>query len=536
MNFKLTVILVIFLYIIYYLKDYLENPAYNTDISKIECDPLSLKYIKNGKVDKSSLFTKKTMDHDIQKENLLLLKEFLYSKNIRYYIDCGTMLGAVRDKDLIKGDTDADIMISKPSVKDIRKNRHLLEKMGFISFRNSDSWMSMSLLRKGEYIDLYSFWWHIPFELIEYPFLGTYFPVPKFYEEYLTEVYNNWETPSNSKGGFIIFLRNWEWGMKKYVKNHTVPILTDNIVNFRYKPLKYKMENILHKINGYTIDESINLNKLPPIFQIFDYKIHGFNSFLINDRLKGNAKSAKLVYCFPKRALTNSFEEFSDLQNDDKRILVVMGEDTHSSKLSSDQKNKILNKFSTVFWEANKDPDFLTLPMGLISCYISLNGLEKAEDAIKRAVGKEKTKLMVIPEWNLLSTSLKNPKNAVSSRTRLGEFVDETKEHGFYDFINIEPRDYYETISNYKFMVCPTGNGIQAPKIFEAILVRTIPIVENELCFRQLKELGVPLLIVEKWYDLTEEFLSNVKIDVDWEEAINLCSMKGVTEIIQSKL
>lgn len=534
MKFKyifILILLVILLYIIYYLKDRMEIPYFNTDISKVEVDPLSLKYIKNGKIDTKSLFSKKNMDHEIQKENLLLLKEFLYSQNIRYYIDCGTMLGAVRDKDLIKGDTDADIMISKPSVKDIRKKRHLLEKMGFISFRNSNSWMSLSLLRKGEYIDLYSFWWHIPFELIDYPFLGTYFPVPKFYEEYLTEQYINWKTPSNSKGP-----QNWEWGMKKYVKNHSVHILSDYIVNFRYKPFKYKIENILYKRNGYIIDESVNLNKLPPIFEIFDYKIHSFNSFLIIDRLKGNAKTAKLVYCYPERVLTNSFKEFSDLQNDDKRILVVMGEDTHSSKLSSAQKNKILDKFSTVFWEANNDPDFLTLPMGLNACYISLNGLEKAEDAIKRAVDKEKTKLMVIPEWNLLSTSLKNPKNAVGSRTRLGEFVDETKEDGFYDFIKIDPRDYYETISNYKFMVCPTGNGIQAPKIFEAILVRTIPIVENELCFRQLKELGVPLLIVENWYELTEKFLSNVEIDVDWEKAIHLCSVKGVTELIESKL
>ena len=531
MKFKLTFILIFLAIFLYIIKDYLEIPIYNTDPSNVPFEPLSFKYIKNGKVDQSSLFKKKTMDHDIQKENLLLLKDFLYSQNIRYYIDCGTMLGAVRDKDLIKGDTDADVMISKPSVKDIRNKRHLLEKMGFISFRNSNFWMSMSLLRKGEYIDLYSFWWHIPFELIDYPFLGTFFPVPKFYEEYLTEQYIDWKIPSNSKGPL-----NWERGMKKYVKNHKVPILTDNIVNFRYKPFKYKLENILYKRNGYNIDKSINLNKLPSIFQIFDYKIHSFNSFLINDRLKGNANTAKLVYCYPERALTNSFKEFSDLQNDDKRILVVMGEDTHSSKLRIDQKNKILNKFSTVFWEANNDTEFLTLPMGLNACYISLNGLEKAEDAIKRAVNKEKTLLLVIPEWNKFSISLKNPKNVVSSRTRLCQFVDKTKEDGFYDFINIDPRDYYETISNYKFMVCPTGNGIQAPKIFEAILVRTIPIVEDELCFRQLKDLGIPLLIVQNWYDLTEEFLMNVEIDVDWEEAIHLCSVKGVTEIIQSKL
>jgi hypothetical protein len=174
--------------------------------------------------------------------------------------------------------------------------------------------------------------------------------------------------------------------------------------------------------------------------------------------------------------------------------------------------------------------------MGLNACYISLNGLEKAEDSIKRAVDKEKTSLMVIPEWNKFSVGLKNPKNAVGSRTRLSQFVDETEKDGFYDFIKIEPRDYYETISNYKFMVCPTGNGIQAPKIFEAILVRTIPIVENELCFRQLKELGIPLLIVENWYDLTEEFLTNIVINVDWEKAIHLFSVEGVREIIYSKL
>ena len=533
MKFNLTFFL-IFLFIfsvgISYCDNFLDVPSYNTDLSNVLYEPLSFKYIKNGKIDKKSLFSKKNMDHDIQKENLLLLKEFLYSQNIRYYIDCGTMLGAVRDKDLIKGDTDADIMISKPSVKEIRNKKHLLEKMGFILFRNKNGWLPMSLLRKGEYIDLYSFWWHIPFELIDYPFLGTFFPVPKFYEEYLTEQYNNWKIPSNDKGNF-----NWEWGMKKYVKNHSVPILTDIIVNFRYKPFKYKRENIFHRRNGYIIDNSVNLDKLPTIFKSFDYIIPRFQN-IFEDLSKNDAKTAKVVYCYPDRVLYNNFSEFSDLNGNDKRILVAMGEDTHSSKLSIKQKNNILKKFSTVFWEANNDESFLTLPMGLNACYISLNGLEKAEDAIKRAVGKEKTKLMVIPEWNKFSTSLKNPKNAVSSRTRLEQFVNETNGNGLYDFIKIDPRDYYEIISNYKFMICPTGNGIQAPKIFEAILVRTIPIVEDELCFRQLKQLGVPLMIIKNWSDLSRELLTGIYETVNWEKAIELCTVKGVTDIIYSKL
>ena len=120
MIFIITFFLVLFAllsYIISFMFLYLELQSCNTDLSKINYEPLSFNYINNAKLNKRALYNKKTMNNDIQKENLLLLKEFLESQNIRYYIDCGTLLGAVRDKDLIKGDTDADVMISKASVE-----------------------------------------------------------------------------------------------------------------------------------------------------------------------------------------------------------------------------------------------------------------------------------------------------------------------------------------------------------------------------------------------------------------------------------
>jgi len=536
MIFIITFFLVLFAllsYIISFMFLYLELPSCNTDLSKINYEPLSFNYINNAKLNKRALYNKKTMNNDIQKENLLLLKEFLESQNIRYYIDCGTLLGAVRDKDLIKGDTDADVMISKASVEELRSKIYLLEKQGFISFRNSRWWLPMSLLRKGEYIDIYSFWWHIPFETIDYPFLGTFFPVPKFYEEYLTEAYRNWKVPSNDKGPL-----NWERGMIKYVKKHTVPNILDFVVHFRYKPYIYIKWLNDYKRDCYLVDKSVNLNKLPLIFKEFDYEIHGTvaSFFCCFNRARKNVKDAKVVYCYPEKALSYGFNQFSDLEDGEKRVLIAMGEDTKSSKLSINQKNKILRKFSTVFWEANNDSSFLTLPMGFNACYVSLHGLDKTEIAIKKAVDKQKSKLLVIPAWNKFSTELENPNRRVSSRTRLGKFVSETKNEEWYDFVSICPNDYYKTISDYKFMICPTGNGIQAPKIFESILVRTIPIVEDELCFHQLKEMGIPLLIVKNWSDLSEEFLMNVSLSVDWEEAIRLFSVKGVTDIIYSKL
>lgn len=533
----MTISLVIFFI---YLKKKLELlPYYDTNLSKITYEPLSFQYINSDKIDQRSLFAKKTMDNSVQKENLLLLKDFLESQKIRYYIDCGTLLGAVRDKDFIKGDTDVDIMVSKVGIQEIRSKLYILERLGFISFRNSRTSMSMSLLRKGEYIDFYTFWTNIPFELIKYPFLGTTFPIPKYYEEYLTESYIIWKTPSADKGP-----GNWEKGMRKYVANHKITTLIDDIVNFRYKPYKYQKELKQHKRNGIIVDESVDLNKLPSIFEGFDYEIHGllwgFNllwyKIWLNGGVRGNSKTSKVVYCFPERALYYNFNQFSDLHLGEKRVLVAMGEDTHSSKLSPNQKNKMMRKFSTIFWEANTDPSFETLPMGLNLLYICLNGLEKTEEIIKCAVNKENRKLCIIPGWNKLSVELENPKYAISSRTRLGEFVKHTEQEGWYDFINYPYIKYYEGISNYKFMVCPTGNGIQTPKIFEAILVRTIPVVEDELAFRQLKELGLPLLIVKNWSELSEEFLKNTSMNVNWDYAIYLCSTKGVLDMIYSKI
>ena len=59
MKFKLTFILIFLAIFLYIIKDYLEIPIYNTDPSNVPFEPLSFKYIKNGKVDQSSLFKKK---------------------------------------------------------------------------------------------------------------------------------------------------------------------------------------------------------------------------------------------------------------------------------------------------------------------------------------------------------------------------------------------------------------------------------------------------------------------------------------------
>jgi hypothetical protein len=494
--------------------------SYNTNLNEeYKADGLSQVYIKDGSIDTEKLFNKGFMSHPIQEENLKLLKSMMDKHRIRYYIDCGTLLGAIRENRLIDGDQDADMMVSEDGIKEVRKCLPELETLGFISFRNSGPYMAMSLLRKGEYIDIYHLWPRISFELIQYPFLGTEFPVPKYYDEYLTELYGEWKIPDpNGKGSG----QNWEKGMRSYVGNHTTFSIIDDVIHFRYKPKIYN--NWLKSQEA--VDTGVSMTREPPIFDIFDYTIHGKQAF---NKIFGNPKTAKIVYCWPEKALTYKFNELTPLEPGDKRVLVAMGEDTHSSLLSAKAKKRLLEKFSTVFWEANTDHDFKTLPMGLSSCYVSTNGVERSEDAIQRASIPGNRSLCCIPSWNKFSTGL-----VTDSRTRLSKFVM-YNDASWFDVKNWSPREYYEGVSQYKFATCPTGNGIQAPKIFEAIMVRTIPIVEYEFAFEQLKELGIPLLIVESWDDLSPEFLEQQysKMDVDWNTAIYLCSTQGVTNLIQ---
>lgn len=66
--------------------------------------------------------------------------------------------------------------------------------------------------------------------------------------------------------------------------------------------------------------------------------------------------------------------------------------------------------------------------------------------------------------------------------------------------------------------------------------MQTIPIVENELAFRQLKDMGLPLLIVNDWSELNENFLTDKyrTMNVDWVKVIDRITTKGIIKYIKT--
>lgn len=143
-------------------------------------------------------------------ENLLLLKKILDEGRIAFMLIAGTLLGAVREGDFIAHDEDIDLALL---AEDKQRLLDLLPKMveaGFAIARYNRRGI-VSVMRKGEYIDLYFFapydegrracdGWIVlePFltDTALFAFKGNEFLAPREYQEYLLCEYGqNWQTP-----------------------------------------------------------------------------------------------------------------------------------------------------------------------------------------------------------------------------------------------------------------------------------------------------------------------------------------------------
>ena len=179
------------------------------------------------------------------KETLFIIKEVLDKHSVSYWLDYGTLLGAIREDNLINHDSDIDIAIfyndftieiEKDLTKRgfVKKKQYKLEFSGRIveqtyEYRNVNIDLFF-YLKHSDTITGYSFYAHTSFEkamktlgglytietkfkfegIDKYSFLGTYFNVPKDPISYLKQHYGtnyfipdpNWNyvtDPLNSK-------------------------------------------------------------------------------------------------------------------------------------------------------------------------------------------------------------------------------------------------------------------------------------------------------------------------------------------------
>lgn len=91
--------------------------------------------------------------HNDAKEVLFITKQILDKANIHFYLGFGTLLGAVRDKDFIKGDLDVDIIV-KDEKKLVKTIKHFHDR-GLNLVRAVPHKLYSFRLNNNCYIDMY---------------------------------------------------------------------------------------------------------------------------------------------------------------------------------------------------------------------------------------------------------------------------------------------------------------------------------------------------------------------------------------------
>ena len=68
---------------------------------------------------------------------------------------------------------------------------------------------------------------------------------------------------------------------------------------------------------------------------------------------------------------------------------------------------------------------------------------------------------------------------------------------------NIDITDNFKRMSEYKFCICPIGNGLDTHRLWEALYLKCVPIVINDDFINVIKNnTNLPLFILNSWDDL----------------------------------
>jgi len=85
-------------------------------------------------------------------------------------------------------------------------------------------------------------------------------------------------------------------------------------------------------------------------------------------------------------------------------------------------------------------------------------------------------------------------------------------------FVESTQENYLRDISKSYFTVSPQGNGMDCHKTWEALYMKTIPIVTRWHGAEKFKELGIPFIIIDHWSEFKNLKLNKELYDEMWQD------------------
>ena len=206
------------------------------------------------------------------------------------------------------------------------------------------------------------------------------------------------------------------------------------------------------------------------------------------------------------------------VSNETERTLVLTGGD-RSMRLWRHALYHILTfcpgvrLFTRVFFEAMPDVRWvqtspttakalhpaMAVPIGQTPAYFAIKDPSRAIDAIRTSSIHKKDKLVLAAFGKVWKKTMRH-----QDRKDAAKAVNASS---FMEFSDVPYLKWWDELKRHKFLLAPLGNGLQTPKVTEALLVQTIPIVRNCQAYRDLKAYGFPIVVVDSYAEVTESNL-----------------------------
>tara|TARA_R110000824_G_scaffold274672_1_gene463411 strand:- start:13143 stop:13985 length:843 start_codon:yes stop_codon:yes gene_type:complete len=194
---------------------------------------------------------------------------------------------------------------------------------------------------------------------------------------------------------------------------------------------------------------------------------------------------------------------------------------THNSDINIDSStvNLVLNLFPTLgHWYTqnllSQHEKVSPIPIGIANPKWSHGNIERFENIIKEK--DEKSNMVYINfnvktnpvERNYCLTQLRS--SVTTSYPNLASIADHAS------FVNSTQDQYLRDIKKSYFVISPNGNGIDCHKTWEALYMRSVPIVTRSVMAERFKKMGIPLLVIEDWSCFKNLELSDKLYDELW--------------------
>ncbi len=167
---------------------------------------------------------------------------------------------------------------------------------------------------------------------------------------------------------------------------------------------------------------------------------------------------------------------------------------THNSDEIIDDKYRNLIDDNIIHWFAQNLTTDLggrvsIIPIGLENRWYLKNGKLHSINKVQKQMNIKD--LDILAAFNTQTNSERLLVKEISDKNQLITQID-----------NLRKKYYLDYISRSKFNICPEGNGPDTHRIWESLILRSIPILKSSAFSKNLKNQGIPIYILKNWQEL----------------------------------